>query len=314
VTDRPAQLLQDILDGPPALERLLAAYDAPGTPLARLAPALAAPHRLAFAGLGSSRYAALIAASDVRASGGSAWAEYASASAPTAPAQDLMFVAISASGRTKEVVEAARRHRGHSLVVAVTNDPGSPLAAEADHVLPLLAGSESAGIATRTFRATVAVLAMLVGRTSDSLRPTIARLVRAIEDRDQWLPAMADAIDGSHAIDVLADARILGLAEQAALMLREAPRLPATAHDTGDWLHTAVYLALPGHRALLFPGALADPEVIATIERRGGTVLPMASSAADADPFRRAIVESVTAELLAAELWRRTKAEERPGP
>ena len=314
MTDRPAQLLEDVLAGPTALEGLLAAYDSPAGPLAGLASALATPHRFAFAGLGSSRYAALIAASDVRASGGSAWAEHASTSAPTAPAQDLVFVAISASGRTREVVEAARRHRGRSFVVAVTNDPESALAAEADHVLPLFAGSESAGIATRTFRATVAVLAMLVGRTPGSLRPTIARLVRAIEDRDRWLPPTADAIDGSTAIDVLADARLLGLAEQAALMLREAPRLPATAHDTGDWLHTAVYLALPGHRALLFPGALADSEVIATIERRGGMVLPMPSSAANADPFRRAIVESVTAELLAAELWRRTSAEERQAP
>ena len=82
-------------------------------------------------------------------------------------------------------------------------------------------------------------------------------------------------------------------------------------HPSGDWLHTAVYLAFPGHRALLFPGAAADPEVIATIERRGGTVQSMPNAAADADPFRRAIVESVTADLLAAELWRRTSADER---
>ena len=105
--------------------------------------------------------------------------------------------------------------------------------------------------------------------------------------------------------------RSLGLAEQAALMLREAPRLPAAAHDTGDWLHTAVYLAIPGHRALLFPGAAADAEVIATIERRGGIVIRVPSASSDADPFHRAIVESVYAELLAAELWRRTSAEER---
>jgi hypothetical protein len=39
-------------------------------------------------------------------------------------------------------------------------------------------------------------------------------------------------------------------ADQAVLMLREAPRLPAVAHDTGDWLHTAVYLAIPGHRVV----------------------------------------------------------------
>ena len=311
MTDRVDQLLADILVGPAALERLLAAYEAPDTPLARAMPALEAASRIAFTGLGSSRYAGSIAASDLRATGRSAWAEYASSGAPTAPGPDLALVAISASGRTAEVVAAARRHRGQSLVLAVTNDPGSELASVADHVLPLHAGAERAAIATRTFRATVAVMAMLVGRTPASLMPTVGRLATAIEGRDGWLPVQADAIDGASAIDVLADAPILGLAEQAALMLREAARLPATAHDTGDWLHTAVYLALPGHRALLFPGAAADAEVIATIERRGGVVIPMPGAGAQPDPFRRTIVESVTAELLATELWRRTSAEER---
>jgi fructoselysine-6-P-deglycase FrlB-like protein len=311
VTDRVDQLLEDILDGPAALERLLAAYDARDTPLARVMPALQAASRVAFTGLGSSRYAGSIAASDLRATGRSAWVEYASSGAKTAPGPDLALVAISASGRTAEVVAAARRHRGRSLVVALTNDPASELASAADHVLPLLAGKEAAGIATRTFRATIAVLAMLAGRTSTSLMPTVRELSTAIEDRGGWLPDMADPIDGAAAIDVLADAAILGLAEQAALMLCEAPRLPATAHDTGDWLHTAVYLALPGHRALLFPGAAADAEVIATIERRGGVVIPMPGAGAERDPVRRTIVESVTAELLAAELWRRTSARER---
>jgi glucosamine--fructose-6-phosphate aminotransferase (isomerizing) len=311
VTDRTGQLLDDILAGPARLNRLLAAYDAPGSPLARALPAVQGRSRFAFTGLGSSRYAGSIAATALRAAGSSAWVEHASTGTPTAPASDLVFVAVSASGSTPEVVAAARRHRGQSLVVAVTNEPGSALATEADHVLPLHAGVEASGIATRTFRGTAAVLAMLVGRTPASLASTVADLAVATERSGQWLAEMADAIDGAAAIDVLADASLLGLAEQAALMLREAPRLPATAHDTGDWLHTAVYLALPGHRALLFPGAAADAEFIATIERRGGVVIPMPGVGVEPDPFRRTIVDSVIAELLAAELWRRTSAEER---
>lgn len=310
MTDRIDQLLEDILDGPAALERLLAEYDAPVTPLTPLEPAMRATSRIAFTGLGSSRYAARIAASDLRAAGASAWVEYASTGAPTAPASDLAFVAISASGRTAEVIASARRHRGRSLVVAVTNEPDSELASVADHVLPLHAGAEAAGIASRTFRATVAVLAMLAGRTPASLAPTVADLATMIDGREAWLPDMVEALDGASSIDVLADAGILGLAEQAALMLREAPRLPAAAHDTGDWLHTAVYVALPGHRALLFRGAAADAEVIDTIERRGGAVIrvPSVAEAPEPDPLRRTIVESVVGELLAAELWRRVSA------
>jgi len=309
VTDRVDQLHEDILAGPPALQRLLDAYDSSESPLARVMPALDGRSRFAFTGLGSSRYAASIAATVLRAAGSSAWVEYASTRAPTVPGDDLVFVAVSASGSTPEVVAAARRHRGQSLVVAITNELDSALAAEADHVLPLHVGAEASGIATRTFRGTVAVLAMLAGRTPASLTPTVADLAVAIERSSRWLPAMADALDGASAIDVLADAAILGLADQAALMLREAPRLPATAHDTGDWLHTAVYLALPGHRALLFPCAAADAEVIATIERRGGVVVSIPGPV-DADPFRRVMVDSVCAEILAVELWRRTSSAE----
>lgn len=310
MTDRVDRLLADILDGPAALERLFAAYGGPDSPLGDLTRALPAHPRFAFTGMGSSRYAASIASSHLRASGTSAWVEYASTGAPTAPSTDLALVAISASGRTAEVVAAARRHRGRSIVIAVTNDPESELARQADQVLPLHAGVETAGIATRTFRATVAVLALLAGKTPTSLAPTAARLSGVIEDADRWLPPIADVIDGASAIDVLADAAILGLAEQAALLLREAPRLPATARDTGDWLHTAVYLALPGHRALLFPGAAADTDVIDTIERRGGQVITLPNAAEEPDPFHRAIVESVRAELMAVELWRRAAAED----
>jgi glucosamine--fructose-6-phosphate aminotransferase (isomerizing) len=325
--DRVAALLEDIEKGPTALAELLDAYAAPGGPLAGVG---GRPARLLLTGLGSSRYAALAAAAQARRADLPAWAEFASTGSPTPPDEDLVLVAISASGRTREVVAAARRHLDISRVVAVTNDPGSPLAGEADHVLPLLAGQESAGIATRTFRATVAVLGMLIGRwggaveSAASLRPTVEALRAVMDGSGAWLPAAADRLDGAAAIDVIGDAADAALVHQAALMLREAPRLPAVSHETGDWLHTGVYLGLPGHRALLFAGSEADDEVVGTIDRRGGETIvvgdevPGAAQSmalplpAGSGPFERAIVGSVVTELLAAELWRRTSAEERP--
>jgi fructoselysine-6-P-deglycase FrlB-like protein len=295
-TDRVDRFASDIAAGPEALARLVDAWQTPG---------LGGRTRIAFTGLGSSRYAALIVASSLRAAGVSAWVEYASSSAPTAPAEDLVLVAVSASGRTPEVVDAAERHRDRSLVVGITNDPDAPLAGAADLLVPLLAGEETSGLACRTFRGTVAALAMLTGAARrDDLRPTVDALAARLAARGTWLPPLADALDSAPSIDVLADASLVGLAEQAALMLREAPRLPAHANDTGDWLHTGVYLALPGHRALLFPGSAADAEVIDTVRRRGGETAVVAPQRGG-DPIRRALVESVVAESLAAELWRR---------
>jgi fructoselysine-6-P-deglycase FrlB-like protein len=322
-TDRVAQLREDIDAGPEALAGLFDAYGAPGGPLSGVG---GRPARVVFTGLGSSRYAALTAAVQARRADIPAWVEYASTSAPTPPDEELGLVAISASGRTREVVAAARHHLDISRVVALTNDPDSPLARESDHVLPLLAGQEAAGIATRTFRATVAVLGMLVGRWGGtgvgaaSLRPTVGALRAVMDGSASWLPAAVDLLDGSSTIDVLGDASDAALVQQAALMLREAPRLPAVGHDTADWLHTGVYLADPGHRALSFAGSAADGEVVATIRRRGGetivvgrqidgAALTIDTPALDG-PIARGIVLSVIAELLAVELWERASAVE----
>ena len=296
--DRADAFEADIAAAPDAMKRLL---DGPPP------PPIDGLLRIAFAGLGSSRYAALIAASALRARGRTAWVELASTSTPTTPAPDLAFVAISASGRTPEVVAAAERHRGTSLVIAVTNDPASGLAATADLVVPLAAGEEVSGIACRTFRATVAALALLTGlATTELLRPSIEALAGRIATRGTWLPPIVDALDRAPSIDVLADAALLGLAEQAALMLREGPRLSARASDTADWLHTGVYLAFPGHRSLLYPGSAADGEVVATIERRGGIVVRAVRESGTI--LERVLVESVVAELVAADLWRRATA------
>ena len=322
--DRVTRLRDDIASGPAALAAMLDGYAAVDGPLARIGDR---PTGITFAGLGSSRYAALTAAAEARRGGIPAWPELASTAAPTPPSSGRVLVAISASGRTHETVDSARRYRGDGgRVIAVTNDVRSPLATEADQVLPLLAGVEGAGIATRTFRATLAVCATLVGRWPDPawgvdrLRPTVGRLQAVIDGADDWLAPAVEALEGRMSIDVLGNDADSALVHQAALMLREAPRLPAVPHDTADWLHTAVYLALPGHRSLLFTGSTSDAEVVATIRRRRGETVVVGSPVDGAaltieiptpdDAFERAIVGSVVAELLSLELWSRTSAED----
>lgn len=322
--DRVAQLREDSAGGPAALAALLERYATEDSPLAGIGDL---PSGVGFAGLGSSRYAALTAASEARRLGIPAWAELTSTAAPTPPSPRQVLVAISASGRTRETVESARRYRdGGGRVIAVTNESGSPLAEVADHLLPLLAGAERAGIATRTFRATVAVCAMLIRRWADpgwaveALLPTVARLRAVMDGADAWLPGAVGLFEGRMAVDVLGDEADAALVHQAALMLREAPRQPAVPHDTADWLHTAVYLALPGHRALLFSGSDMDAEVVATIRRRGGETAVVGSPVDGAalaielptaeGPLERALVGSVVAELLSIELWRATTATE----
>ena len=115
----------------------------------------------------------------------------------------------------------------------------------------------------------------------------------------------------------VAPAERLSSAEQSALMLREGPRIPADACETGEWLHVDVYLMRrPGYRALLFPGSRFDAAFMDWIERREGAVVsvgPTVPGAAVAveypgadDPLVATLVETSVVEHLAAELWARS--------
>ena len=206
-----------------------------------------------------------------------AWVEFASVDAATPPSRDVVLVAISASGRTPETVAVAERHRGTSLVVAVTNQPGSPLAAAGDVVLPLHAGVETSGVSSRTFLATITVLSLLCdrlrGRAPDvgALRPAVEGLDAVLEGRGAWLATTAELLDGADAIGVIGPAASQGLAEQAALLFREGPRLRASAHEAVDWAHTAIYTASPGYRAILLPGTPDAERLAAVVAGRGGS-------------------------------------------
>jgi fructoselysine-6-P-deglycase FrlB-like protein len=299
--DRAAALLEDVLGEPRMLADLLDAYAAPGGPLAAV-PEIPASSRIVFAGLGSSRYAALDSATALRANGHAAWVQFASTDVAAPPARDVVLIAISASGSTPETVAAAELHRGRSLVVALTNRPESPLAAAADVVLPLLAGVETSGVSSRTFLATTAVLALLAGRSVDALRPAVEGLERLLAERAEWLRTAADLLDGADEIGVLAQAGSQGVAEQGALLLREGPRLRASAHEATDWLHTAIYTALPGYRAVLLPGV--QDTLAAVIEGRGGAVL---RTPPVAEPVH--LLLPAVCDLLAVELWSRVTAQ-----
>lgn len=258
MTEQSERSPADVLDEPARLAALLDVYGGAGSPLGEIRT-----RRVLLVGIGSSRFAALAAASLLRAHGVDAIVEPASAAAPMPPSPDTLAVFVSASGRTPETVEAAERHRGRSRVVAVTNHPERALGESAELVLPLLAGEETGGVACKTYQSTVAVLLLLAGRivgrpSAADLLPAVAAAESIAATRGDWLEPALDVL-GAGPVYAVDPAERLSSAEQSALMLREGPRIPADACETGEWLHVDVYLTRrPGYRAVLFPGSRFD--------------------------------------------------------
>jgi fructoselysine-6-P-deglycase FrlB-like protein len=266
--------------------------------------------------MGSSGYAAGTAVAALRGRGLDAHAELASTGTPQPAASDTLAVLISASGGSGETLEALRRHSGASRVLAITNTPGSVLAAEADESLDVLAGPEAGGVACRSFACTQAVLALMFGAPADEIRMAAAAVAQLIEGRERWLPGLVEVAEASRGVWVSGPAERFGSAQQSALMLREGPRIVADACETGDWLHVDVYLTKPpGYALLLLGGSRYDAEVAGWRRERDFRLVSVGRALAGADAAitydgadRRvvaALAETVVAELLAAELWRR---------
>jgi glutamine---fructose-6-phosphate transaminase (isomerizing) len=316
VSNQPQRFLEDVLAEPESLKHVLGLYRSDDGPLAALD--LDGVRSVRFIGMGSSRFAAMPAVSLVRAAGRDAAVERASAAEPTPPAPDVLAVCVSAGGTTPETLAAAERHVGTSRLVAVTNTPESPLAGVADVVLPLEAGEERGGVACRTYQATLAVLLLLAGRLLErdlgpELEPAVAAAANLRDGRERWLERALEVLGGSLA--TIAPEERQCTAEQAALVFREGPRIPADACETGDWSHVDVYLTRrPGYRALLFAGSRHDGDVVAWLQRRGGAFVAVGGSVEGAaltvdhaahGSLAGLLCETTVAELLAAELWLR---------
>lgn len=277
--------------------------------------------RVLLLGMGSSRYAAGVAALRLRAAGVEAVAEYASGELLPPALPDMLVVAISATGGSRETLDALARYRGRSFVLAMTNAPGSPVTEGADLVVPMAAGEERGGVACRTFQHTLALLLALRDRLTGAgtdlpalLRRTAEATGDLLERRDLWLGPAAELLDGPDGVHTIAPVERLSSAEQSALMFREGPRRAADAGETGDWSHVDVYLTKTlDYRALLFPGSRYDAQAMEWIVQRGSAVLAVGGEVPgarasvryrhDDDRNVALLTETLVAELVAARWW-----------
>src|SRR5215469_12343194 len=93
--------------------------------------------------------------------------------------KDQLFLAISQSGMSDDIVEAARTAKlSGALTVCIVNAVASPLAAACDVVLPLAAGPELSVAATKTFVASLSALLNLVAAWAGerAIKAALARL------------------------------------------------------------------------------------------------------------------------------------------
>jgi len=288
--------------------------------LGRSSELVAGGRRLVLLGMGSSHFANSVVALRLQAVGVNAIAVLASADPlPQVDASDVV-IAVSASGGSVETVDAIGTYSGKCSTIAVTNTSGSTIEAACDAHVSMLAGKEEGGVACRSFAHTLgvhlALLELLMGGVDASSLISVS--ADAVEDlldqRDEWLARMSELLLGPDGTAIVGPARRLSSAQQSALMLREGPRLPAIACETGDWSHIDVYLTkTTDYRMLLLPGSKWEPQLLDWCEQRGSTVVALGADipgaayalryAGDDVDDVRLLTEAVVCEVIAQRAW-----------
>jgi glutamine---fructose-6-phosphate transaminase (isomerizing) len=179
-------------------------------------------------------------------------------------------LAISQSGASPDLLAAVGKAReAGALVIALVNAKDSPLAQRADHVVPLCAGVETSVAATKSFIASLAAIIHLVScwaedrELSEEIRKAPRHLERAWSL--DWSAAV-ERLKPAANLYVVGRGMGLGVAQEAALKLKETCALHAEAVSAAELRHGPMALVRPGFPVLVFSQndeARAGVEVLA---------------------------------------------------
>ena len=161
-------------------------------------------------------------------------------------------LAISRSGTTTEVVELlASLAESGAVRTAIVATPGTPVTEVADRVIELPEVDERSVVQTRFATATLALLRAALGQ---DLNAAIADARAVLDaDEDECLATVADA----EQVTFLGRGWTVGLAEEAALKLRESAQLWTEAYPAMEYRHGPISIAAPG-RVVWVLGELPD--------------------------------------------------------
>lgn len=150
-------------------------------------------------------------------------------------------LAVSQSGRTPglvDVVEHARAQGRPSAVI--TNDPASPLAAAAEHVIDLSAGPERAIASTKTFSSTWHALGQLVEALKRTALQGLDELPDLVERTVTWALQMSvpvQAMNVTEGITIVGRGIGQSVAAEIALKIREVAGIRSESFAAPDYLH-----------------------------------------------------------------------------
>jgi fructoselysine-6-P-deglycase FrlB-like protein len=168
------------------------------------------------------------------------------------------IIALTRSGTTTEVLELVQSHRGSAPIIGIVGDVSSPLVDEVDEVIALPFADETSVVQTRFATTALALLRSSLGENLD----------RAIADAEVAVTEnLDDALVNAEQYTFLGRGWGVGLANEAALKMREATQSWTESYPAMEYRHGPISIAAP-NRVVWMLG-LPPTGLVQDVERTG---------------------------------------------
>jgi glucosamine--fructose-6-phosphate aminotransferase (isomerizing) len=205
-----------------------------------------------------------------------------------------LVIGISQSGQSPDIVQVLEEAGRQGVpTVAITNEPASPLAGAAQHVLELHAGEERSVAATKTYSAQLAALALLSLSMLDrslGLGP-LARIPDCMTEALAAEPAAraaARGIAGSDRCVVVGRGFNYCTAFEIALKMKELAYVVTEPYSSADLMHGPLAMVEPGFPCIVVDvGASMRAEMAMlrdALRRQGASLVVLGDEPSARDP------------------------------
>ncbi|MGI5339447.1 SIS domain-containing protein [Streptomyces sp. CA-181903] len=195
--------------------------------------------RVAVTGCGTSWFMAQAYAALREAAGEGETDAFAASEFPTARRYDRV-VAITRSGTTTEVLDLLAALRGTTPLLALTADPATPVRDAADALAVLDWADEESVVQTRFATTALALLRSALPGGPDAVRRAADEATAAVTE------PLPDALLSASQWTFLGRGWAYGVAQEAALKMREAAGAWTESYPAMEYRHGPVAIAGPG--------------------------------------------------------------------
>ncbi len=182
--------------------------------------------------------------------------------------KNALVLGISQSGKSPDIVSVlAEARKQGALTAAITNEPASDLAAQADHLIALHAGTERSIAATKTYTSELMALALLSATLADDATmlaelATVPHAVAKVLTISETISTLAQRYRYMQDCVVIGRGFNYATAFELALKLKELTYIIAEPYSSADFLHGPLALIEHGFPALVVaPTGIMLPEL-----------------------------------------------------